>query len=275
MFKDSRSQIIPYTISYLKYITNEELSLYKIWNAQSLSDSLKTFIDDIGKQLKKILDDKTPEGKFLRSYCTREKTWDEIKDIQLNLKLIDTIRNDRKDTDEDKLRQEENKKKTTKDDYKYVISYGPKFWSGLYKTDNILSDPEKGVIEEIINAYLGARMLTNKQVSAGLKAIDKFIQSGRSLEEITALGHIEKDTLSIDDVDMHFRIMKIDAQTYKDILYLLSEQIKPSKYDLKIFKDVFEKVQSKKGSIRIKDYQTTCNLLDEIKRRYKAKYPNL
>lgn len=274
-FKDSRSQIIPYTISYLKYITNEELSLYKIWNAQSLSDSLKTFIDDIGKQLKKILDDKTPEGKFLRSYCTREKTWDEIKDIQLNLKLIDTIRNDRKDTDEDKLRQEENKKKTTKDDYKYVISYGPKFWSGLYKTDNILSDPEKGVIEEIINAYLGARMLTNKQVSAGLKAIDKFIQSGRSLEEITALGHIEKDTLSIDDVDMHFRIMKIDAQTYKDILYLLSEQIKPSKYDLKIFKDVFEKVQSKKGSIRIKDYQTTCNLLDEIKRRFKAKYPNL
>ena len=69
--------------------------------------------------------------------------------------------------------------------------------------------------------------------------------------------------------------MKIDAQTYKDILYLLSEQIKPSKYDLKIFKDVFEKVQSKKGSIRIKDYQTTCNLLDEIKRRFKAKYPNL
>ena len=193
----------------------------------------------------------------------------------MNLRLIDIIRNDRKDTDEDKIRQEENKKKITEDDYKYVISYGSKFWSGLYKTENILSEPEKKVVEEIVYAFMGARMLTSRQVNGGLKAIDKFMQSGRSIEEITALGHIENGALSMDAVDMHFRILKIDEQTYKKILYLIVDKIKPTKLDLKIFKEVFDKVQVKKESVQIKDYQTTCKLLNEIKRRFITNFPDL
>ena len=264
-FKDNRSQVIPYTISYLKYITNHELSLYKIWKAQDLSDELKAFVDNIGKQLKSHLEENTPEGKFLRSYCTRKETWEDVQKFRMDLSLLDTIKKDCKGVDEDKLRKESNNKTISKEDYKYVISFGPKFWSGLYKTD-ILTETEKNVVEEITNAYITGRLLSDKQVNGGLRAFDKFMASGRSIEEIAALGAVDQDKLPMDIVDIHFRIKEINDENYATFLELLSH-INISRLEITIIKRVFTNVKERTPNLA-KDYILSNKYLDEVRRRF-------
>lgn len=264
-FKDNRSQVIPYTISYLRYITNDELSLYKIWKAQDLSDKLKAFIDNIGRQLKDKLDKNTPEGKFLRSYCTRKETWEDVRSFQMELGLLNTIKQDYKGADEDKLRKESNSKTISNEDYKYIISYGPKFWSGLYKKD-FLTDAEKRLIEDIATAYISGRLLTDKQVSGGIKAIDKFMVSGCSVEEIAAIGTIEQNRLPMEIVDIHFRIKEVSDIKFATFLELLSH-VNISRSELSVIKKVFVNVKSNTSNLA-KDYMLTCKYLDEIKRRF-------
>ena len=90
--------------------------------------------------------------------------------------------------------------------------------------------------------------------------------SGRSIEEIAALGAVDQDKLPMDIVDIHFRIKEINDENYATFLELLSH-INISRLEITIIKRVFTNVKERTPNLA-KDYILSNKYLDEVRRRF-------
>ena len=82
-----KAQMTIYTLAMLYYVTNGAISLYKIWQNQGLSDNLKTFINDLSRQLYAYLDAKTK--KLIKS-CPEFKNISKAIEVTLsNMDLLE------------------------------------------------------------------------------------------------------------------------------------------------------------------------------------------
>lgn len=55
-YGNKKATIVAYAIAYLQYTTFNKLNLLKIWEKQSLSDNMKTYLNQLCEDILKILD---------------------------------------------------------------------------------------------------------------------------------------------------------------------------------------------------------------------------
>lgn len=177
---DMRYVTVPYAIAMLTHLTNNQLDLYKIWRNQTISNSLKTLLYEMMKEIEVFIKSSAPGGLY-GEWAKKEDCWFLVKKhkFQFNLEnikddLIDKknpskrqlISND--DTSQQQIDEELNKIKSIPFSiWKKIEEYG-------YSTKNLT--------EQQLNVAftLASRVRLNTKISdyervAGIKIIDIII----------------------------------------------------------------------------------------------------
>lgn len=76
---DLRYLTVPYSISLLGYLTDYKLDLYKIWENQSISDSLKETMNILMRSVEYYIKDKAP-GSLYSEWAKKEECWSSVKE---------------------------------------------------------------------------------------------------------------------------------------------------------------------------------------------------
>lgn len=79
---DLRYMVVPYTISFLRLITDNKINLYKIWKNQGLSPELESLISDLLFKIDKFMRDTAPGG-LIGEWAKKEDCWKTLKDYDI------------------------------------------------------------------------------------------------------------------------------------------------------------------------------------------------
>jgi hypothetical protein len=130
---DMRYVTVPYSISYLTFITKGKLDLYKIWKAQSISSELKSLLHSLMFEVEAFVK-RTAPGSLYGEWAKKEECWELLKKQKIDVDLS-SIRSDLQDS-----KTQANRKKLTEDDAVHlqiteeiekVKSVSPKIWSNI------------------------------------------------------------------------------------------------------------------------------------------------
>lgn len=81
---DLRYMVVPYTISFLRLITDNKINLYKIWKNQGLSIELESLISDLLFKIDKFMRDTAPGG-LIGEWAKKEDCWRILKDYDIDI----------------------------------------------------------------------------------------------------------------------------------------------------------------------------------------------
>jgi hypothetical protein len=177
---DMRYVTVPYAIAMLTHLTNNQLDLYKIWRNQTISNSLKTLLYDMMKEIEIFIKSSAPGGLY-GEWAKKEDCWFLIKKHKFQFNLED-IKNDlinkknpskrqlisNDDTSQQQIDEELNKIKSVPFSiWKKIEEYG-------YNT-KILTEQQLNVA-----FTLASRVRLNTKISdyervSGIKIIDTII----------------------------------------------------------------------------------------------------
>ena len=76
---DLRYLTVPYTISLLGFLTEYKLDLYKIWNNQKISDSLKDTLNILMRTVENFIKQNAP-GSLYGEWAKKEECWQSLKE---------------------------------------------------------------------------------------------------------------------------------------------------------------------------------------------------
>ena len=79
---DLRYMVVPYTVSFLRLITNNKINLYKIWKNQGLSPELENLISVLLFKIDKFMRDTAPGG-LIGEWAKKEECWKRLKDYNI------------------------------------------------------------------------------------------------------------------------------------------------------------------------------------------------
>ncbi|MBD1362999.1 AIPR family protein [Mucilaginibacter sp. ZT4R22] len=90
---DLRYLVVPYTVAWINYHTEERLNLSKIWNAQRLSDSLWLLLKSVLLKINEFFQQKPEEFALISEWGKREECWKALSSIApaemgINFELI-------------------------------------------------------------------------------------------------------------------------------------------------------------------------------------------
>ncbi len=265
-FKDHRSLVIPYTISFLNLFTSGKFSLYKIWKKQAIDEKLKSFLDNLGPQVYHLLKTSTREGQALRTYCGVQKNWAVLQKHQFDLTLIGTIKHWYKDAGEDEYRNESLKSVVSDEDRKRVMQYGAKFWSGFSCHTDILPPKAIDDISSLITALSSERIPKDDIVFKALEYLAIFEESGLKIEDVKAESTISDNVVITNIVDYKARIKQVPPNDHDLIKELAKRCTDVGEVS------ILMKVLTSNKSYSRKDYEIACKTLDEINRKFNTKY---
>ncbi len=81
---DLRYMVVPYTISFLRLITDNKINLYKIWKNQGLSPELESLISNLLFKIDKFMRDTAPGG-LIGEWAKKEDCWKTLKDYDIDI----------------------------------------------------------------------------------------------------------------------------------------------------------------------------------------------
>jgi hypothetical protein len=85
---EMKQVVVPYTLSLLNIITNNELDLYKIWKNQDVSSELSSFIYDLMKQVNQFILN-TYNGQHYIERAKKEECWELVKNYSWRYNIIE------------------------------------------------------------------------------------------------------------------------------------------------------------------------------------------
>ena len=265
-FHQLKAQMTIYTLAMLYHVTNGNISLYKIWQNQGLSDNLKKFIDELAKQLFQRLTADKPETSTFRDFCKSPKTWDATKKYILSLDFS-MITDDFKSKNEDAVRKDAVREITDKE-RKEVEKYGVAFWDGLSKlSGNLYSEIESKTMLQIVQAMTSNKQLSQVLVFEAKQMLKKFAESGMSQDDVIALSSRKTIRKEKDSAAMFKRIQKLTDENWTTVRILAGRICDES--DAKIVKKIT--AQKDRSKLTFKQLTVVCRTLDLINEKFKDK----
>lgn len=262
-FHQIKAQMIGYTMAALNYLTVGKLSLFKIWKAQALSDTLKSFIDNLGKALEERMKLDCPQNVTFRDFAKSKDTWDSVKKYSLKVDL-NSISADFKEAEENEARLAEMVSSIDEEAHNRIVQYGSKFWSGLYHSDlSFLEQPEKLEAVEIAECIAKEQILTDKQISSAKSILAKFEASSVSVDEIKAKSSLVVDKTENAAITAYQRVAKLTDKDWANIVVFakricddktakcinkvskMADKRKAKATDLKAISDILDQINSK------------------------------
>ena len=253
-----------YTLAMLYYVTNGKLSLYKIWENQELSVHLKSFINELSKQLYSRLEADCPNTTTFRDFCKSAKTWSMAKSYTFSLDFA-SIRDDMKKSDEDAIRRQSAKEHLEKE-RKQIESLGVVFWDGLSTiVDGTYTELECKTMSDIVEQLKVGKQLSTVLVFEGTQIYKKFCKTGKDKNDVIALSSIKQRKEEKDSLALYKRIQQLSDEDWSKIRLVVGRACSES--DTKIVKKVSQ--QKDKSKLTYKQLVVICRALDQINIKFK------
>jgi len=249
-----RSFTVAYTVSYFHYLTKNNLDLWKIYEAQSIDDNLKSHFK---KVLVFVYEHLIQEANntLISEYAKRETSWKKLKESGYDLPLNEILE-DYLITDEEKQKRENEKEVDTSniENTVFLISeiqkMGLKFWDGF----KIYIDKNKS---EEFDYYLAFDLFKKIKENKNLSSLE--ITFGKRVLEYIKLHPILKDEIkslsNLEDVEV------VEVKFIYDKLQLLAKDDWQRILDLSTQTKIFTNLEL----ANIKSVQATLLKREKVK----------
>ena len=172
---EMKQVVVPYTISLLNIITNNQLDLFKIWKNQDVSVELSHFIFELMKQVNQFILD-TYNGQHYIEKAKKEECWDLVKnhswDVNLkeiNADLIDLKNPPKRNTDIDITEAELEQNKVV------IKSIPPALWNEILqwgKDSELLDITKQTVVSNIAFKLRQNKNIADEEYQKGVEILD-------------------------------------------------------------------------------------------------------
>jgi hypothetical protein len=220
---------VAYTVSYLHYLTNNRIDLWKIYDEQKANDTL---LSQLKKLLVFVYDHlvKEASGSLISEYAKRQSSWDKLKQTNYNENLLKLLEDEYIiSEDEKELREKEKDLNTNNaEDTVFIISeiqkLGLKFWDGFknYSDKNNLTEFDWSLCLDLINRIRNKKNLTNRDLTFGKRVLDLIRENPSIIVEIKSLSKLE-DTNDIEVKFIYDRLQLLTKEEWKKIIDLATQ----------------------------------------------------
>lgn len=219
---------VAYTISYLHFITENRLDLWKIYEEQKTDEILNSHIM---KLLVFVYNHLITEasGTLISEYVKRQTSWDKLKNTKYSEDLIKVLSNYL--ISEEEKTQRENEKEidsTNVDDSVFIVSeiqkMGLKFWDGFrYYIDlNKLDGFDWSTAFDLVGKLGKNKNLTSREITFGKKVLDYIQTSLQLIDEVKALSKLE-ETEIIEVKFIYDKLLLVSKDDWKRIIDLANQ----------------------------------------------------
>lgn len=219
---------VAYTVSYLHYLTNNRIDLWKIYEEQKIDDFLSV---NLLKLLSFVYSHiiKEASGSLISEYAKRSTSWEKLKNTEYSEDLI-KILNGYIISVEEKTQRENEKEINTNsvEDSVFVISeiqkMGLKFWDGfrIYVDNNKPEDFDWSAAFDLVVRLRNNSNLTIREITFGKKVL-AFIQTFPQLiDEVKALSKLE-ETEIVEVKFIYDRLLLISKDDWKRIIEVANQ----------------------------------------------------
>ena len=219
---------VAYTVSFMHYLTNNRLDLWKIYEEQRIDDNLS---NQLSKLLVFVYNHFVNEasGSLISEYAKRSTTWEKLKSTQYSEDLI-SILNEYLISEEEKLQRENEKELDTNniEDSVFLISeiqkMGLKFWDGfrVYIDNKKLNEFDWSMAFDLVTKLRNKKNLTSREISFGKKVLDYVNANSIVLDEITGLSKI-KETEIIEVKFIYDKLLLLSKDDWNRIIDIASQ----------------------------------------------------
>lgn len=179
-----KSQINIYTLSWFFYLLHEQypgsdLDFKKIWNTQSVSDKVKSILEDLSERVYNYLTDDDRPVVNVTEFAKRKDCWEKLKTIRV--KLDSQIRTEL--VGEDRVKEEKKAAKLQQktdnsiDVMKQVWEYSVDSWQKAFdfgKQYNLLSPKESSILSSCIKILRRNGFPSEKQCAVMMNILEKL-----------------------------------------------------------------------------------------------------
>ncbi len=224
-----KSFTVAYTVSYLHYLTDNRIDLWKIYDEQKVNDILLV-------QLKRLIvfvyDHLVTEasGTLISEYAKRQSSWDKLKQANYKEDLIQLLDQNYIISVEEKENRDNEKDLNVNnvEDTVFIISeiqkLGLKFWDGFkfYIEKNNLNEFDWSQSLDIINRIRNKKNLTNRDLSYGKRVLDLIEENPILIDEIKSLSKLD-ETAVIEVKFIYDRLLLLSKEDWKRIIDLATQ----------------------------------------------------
>lgn len=172
---EMKQVVVPYTLSLLNIITENQLDLFKIWKNQDVSPELSDFIFELMKQVNQFILE-TYNGQHYIEKAKKEECWDSVKKHRwdFNLKdikvdLIDLKNPPKRNTEIDVEKEELEQNKAV------IKSIPPALWNEILqwgKDYQLLDTIKQTIVSNIAFKLRQNRILADDEYQKGVQILD-------------------------------------------------------------------------------------------------------
>ena len=200
---DLRYITVPYSISYLTYITDCKIDLYKIWKNQGLSEDLKILLYDLMVQVESAIKKSAEKnhGALYGEWAKKEDCWSDLKAQEFNIDFS-RIKNDFENTNNSSFRKritdEEIMRVQIQEELAKIKSIPSQIWHLIEKwgrETGELSEQKKSVAFNLAGRVRNNSRISDYERQTGITILDLVIEKAPGLfDNVDEL--LEKDRQS-------------------------------------------------------------------------------
>ncbi len=183
---DMRYITVPYAITLLNCLTNNQLDLYKIWKAQEISGSLKSLLHLMMSTLEGFIKDTAPGGLY-GEWAKKEECWVKLRDndFKFDLSVIKQDLVDKKNqTKRTVISDDEVELQKRQEDLERIKSIPSKVWKKIEEwgreTDN-LSTVQKNTAWNLMSKIRCKSSILPNEISYGISILEIVIAKAPEL----------------------------------------------------------------------------------------------
>ena len=219
---------VAYTVSYLHYLTNNRIDLWKIYEEQKIDDVLS---GHLSKLLVFVYNHIITEasGSLISEYAKRATSWEKLKNTAYSEDLVSVL-NEYLISEEEKIQRENEKEIDTNniEDSVFVISeiqkMGLKFWDGfrIYIDTNKPDGFDWSIAFDLVSRLNKNKNLTAREITFGKKVLDYFQENSALIDEVKSLSKLE-DKEIVEVKFIYDKLLLVSKDDWKRIIDLASQ----------------------------------------------------
>lgn len=224
-----KSFTVAYTVSYLHYLTDNRIDLWKIYDEQKVNNDLLVKLKYL---LVFVYDHLVTEasGTLISEYAKRQSSWDKLKQAKFEENLIQLLGDDYIIGVEEKENRENEKDLNVNnvEDTVFIISeiqkLGLKFWDGFkfHIEKNSLNEFDWTQCLDLLNRIRNKKNLTNRDISYGKRVLDLIEENPKLMDEIKSLSKLD-ETAVIEVKFIYDRLLLLSKDDWKRIIDLATQ----------------------------------------------------
>jgi hypothetical protein len=219
-----KAYIISYSLSYLHFLTENKIDLWKIYEVQKVDDAIQNEIVNLI-----IFVDKFLFPKYLPENLKDVSVWENLKKMEYPLDLCMILSNHLISEEEKTERQKEKEIDSNSfDDYVFTVSeiqkIGLKFWDGFkhYIDLNKPNEFDWSIAFELVSSLGKNKNLTSREIVFGKKVLDFMLSRPTLIDEVKALSKLE-ETEIVEVKFIYDKLLMISKEDWKRIIDIATQ----------------------------------------------------